>query len=256
MLPARPPAWVLLVALPAAALFVTAVAKRRGRVCLRVRPRLSRPSSHGDTYLEAFALRELLGAAVLLFVSTALVDVAVSGDWSARTLALVLAVGVHLPDAVAAAYVLARVRSFRAPLAEWGWRRGRSHLREVSIGIASILMIWPLCKVRHMFAGQARAVVVSILTMSTVLVTPIVEETLYRGALYRHLRDRLRWLPAVIVSSAVFALMHSAPARPVVYVLGLALALLREWRGSLIAPVAAHAAWNALSIADAGHLFD
>ena len=80
------------------------------------------------------------------------------------------------------------------------------------------------------------------------IVTPMIEETLHRGALYRHLRDRLRWPIAVLISASVFACVHTPMSRwPFVFVGGLGYALLREWRGSLVAPLTAHAVSNLLA---------
>lgn len=75
---------------------------------------------------------------------------------------------------------------------------------------------------------------------------PIVEETVFRGALYRHMRARLYWLIAAPITAAVFGAMHGYPVpllMPVI-ALGVGFAMLREWRGSIIAPVTAHAIHN------------
>ena len=253
--PARPPAWIVGIACFGAALLVLAVVKRRGRACMHMRPRLSRPSTHGDTYLEAFALKSVLAATWIAAITF------IDWDWDDdSTLAVLSSLGRYLP-LLAVVYVLARVRSFRVPFAELGWWRGRGVLRELSIGVLAGLLIWLVRLVPRTVLGSD-ASDSFLLSKSTVVIleitvwTPIVEETLYRGALYRYLRDRLRWLPTVVFSSAVFALMHSSSQMPYAYVLGLVCALLREWRGSLIAPVAAHASWNLLSTAAAGHLLN
>ncbi len=75
---------------------------------------------------------------------------------------------------------------------------------------------------------------------------PIVEETVFRGALYRHMRARLYWLIAAPITAAVFGAMHGYPIpllMPVI-ALGVGFAMLREWRGSIIAAVTAHAIHN------------
>lgn len=247
---AVPPAWLIAIACVGAVLFLVAAAKRRGRACMRMRPRLSRPAAHGDAYLEAFVLKSVLDAAWIVGITF------IRLDWS--TLEALSSSGRYLP-LLAIAYVFARVRSFVAPLAEWGWRRGRGVLRELSIGVLAGLLLWlvrqlPRAPFEPGASGLSLASMHTTMVLGTTVWTPIVEETLYRGALYRYLRDRFRWLPAVVLSSAVFAAMHSFWQMPYAYVLGLACALLREWRGSLIAPVAAHASWNLLSIAAVGHI--
>jgi membrane protease YdiL (CAAX protease family) len=83
---------------------------------------------------------------------------------------------------------------------------------------------------------------------STVVWAPIVEESIFRGALYRHLRGRLRTVFSVILTACMFGIIHPYTTAGLVQVgfMGLVLALLREWRGSLIAPMVAHAIHNGL----------
>lgn len=82
--------------------------------------------------------------------------------------------------------------------------------------------------------------------LSAVVWAPIVEETLFRGALYRFLRTRIGVVAAVLLSAAVFGAIHPYGGTGLVHVavLGVLFACLREWRGSLIAPVVAHALHN------------
>ena len=71
---------------------------------------------------------------------------------------------------------------------------------------------------------------------------PIVEESIFRGALYRHLRGRLHWVPTAIVTGVLFAFMHDYGPLMVapLIALGFMFAFMREWRGSIIAPMVAH----------------
>jgi membrane protease YdiL (CAAX protease family) len=76
---------------------------------------------------------------------------------------------------------------------------------------------------------------------------PIVEETLFRGGLFRHLRGRLGVVVSAVLSAVWFGLMHSyeLPLLLPVITLGFVFALMREWRGSLIPSVVAHGLHNA-----------
>jgi len=83
---------------------------------------------------------------------------------------------------------------------------------------------------------------------------PVVEETMFRGVLYKHLRDSTsRWsmLGSVVFSallnSFVFAAIHpqGVLAIPLLMSLAIGFTLAREWRGSLIAPMIAHGVNNA-----------
>ena len=87
---------------------------------------------------------------------------------------------------------------------------------------------------------------------------PIAEETMFRGVLYRHLRDAtVKWrvfvsvLFSAVVNSVIFAAVHPQGliAIPVLASLAIGFSLAREWRGSLIAPMTMHALNNAGAMA-------
>jgi membrane protease YdiL (CAAX protease family) len=82
---------------------------------------------------------------------------------------------------------------------------------------------------------------------------PLVEETVFRGFLYRQLREATSGVSRVaslllsaLVVSFVFAVIHpqGVLGLPVLMTLAFAFALLREWRGSLAPCMAAHAINN------------
>jgi len=75
---------------------------------------------------------------------------------------------------------------------------------------------------------------------------PLMEETFFRGALYQHLRVRGSVLAAGLGSGLLFAVVHpqGLVGVPVLIALALVLALMREWRGSILAPALAHAFHN------------
>jgi membrane protease YdiL (CAAX protease family) len=76
---------------------------------------------------------------------------------------------------------------------------------------------------------------------------PLCEELVFRGALFRQLSARLPVVLAALFSATAFALMHAyglALMFPLIG-LGFGFALIRHWRGSLIASMTAHALHNA-----------
>lgn len=79
---------------------------------------------------------------------------------------------------------------------------------------------------------------------------PIAEEFLFRGLLYRWLRDRWGTWAGVFLSALTFALIHppAAGAAPAIFLIGLALAWLYEKTGSLKPGMALHGANNAIGI--------
>ena len=79
-----------------------------------------------------------------------------------------------------------------------------------------------------------------------VVIAPVAEEFIFRGMLFPFLRQRgfpkLAWFGA----SALFALIHlNAPTFVPLFVFALALTWLYDWMDNLLAPITAHALFNA-----------
>ncbi|HEX5136140.1 MAG TPA: type II CAAX endopeptidase family protein [Planctomycetota bacterium] len=75
---------------------------------------------------------------------------------------------------------------------------------------------------------------------------PLVEEAVFRGALLRYLRPRMSRLLAAAVVGLVFAFVHpqGIAGIPALMAIGGWFAVLREWRGTLVPSMAAHAIHN------------
>ena len=92
--------------------------------------------------------------------------------------------------------------------------------------------------------------------LTACVAAPIVEETVFRGLLYQHLRDSTkRWggqfvsvLFSALLSSFIFAVIHpqGLVGVPVLTLLAVGFALIREWRGSVIAPMVMHFIHNSI----------
>jgi len=77
------------------------------------------------------------------------------------------------------------------------------------------------------------------------IVVPASEEFLFRGLLYPWLRSRLGIVVAALISASFFSLLHLHPAiLAPIFFLGIVLALLREYSGSLWPPILFHAIHN------------
>ncbi len=91
---------------------------------------------------------------------------------------------------------------------------------------------------------------VLVLVLITVM-APVAEEMLFRGYIYRALRNGLGVAGAAILSGMIFGGIHlgSSPTEfiPPLMLLGVGLGLLYQWTGSLYAPVALHAFNNAIA---------
>ena len=148
-----------------------------------------------------------------------------------------------------------------------GWTRGRGIVREMGAGIAGYLAAFPLLalaialttllgkltgeRALHpiMFgAGTGLKTVLGLYLLASVW-APIVEETMFRGALFHHLRFRHRWLFSAALSALIFASLHPQgwTAIPVLGGIGFTFAAIREWRGTAVASAAAHALNNAVA---------
>lgn len=86
---------------------------------------------------------------------------------------------------------------------------------------------------------------------------PLVEETMFRGVLYRHLRDAsASWRIAAsvgfsaTVTSFIFAVIHpqGLVAVPPLMALAFGFSLAREWRGTLVPSMVAHALNNSILV--------
>lgn len=105
------------------------------------------------------------------------------------------------------------------------------------------------------YIAEGNFTIIALVVLTACVAAPVVEETMFRGVLYRHLRDWSRGrtlLASVIFSSVIngfiFASIHpqGIVAIPLLMTLGIGFSLAREWRGSLITPMAMHAVHNSL----------
>lgn len=98
-------------------------------------------------------------------------------------------------------------------------------------------------------SGDDRPETFALIALAAVVISPVMEEILFRGFLFRNLRDTMGRGPAMLVSGLVFGAIHLEPALLLpLAAMGAALALLYEWSGSLLVPIVAHALWNMLHL--------
>lgn len=109
-------------------------------------------------------------------------------------------------------------------------------------------------------AGESNVIIVALLTAC--IAAPIVEETMFRGVLYRHLRElsansakfakKAQWGSvglSALFNSLIFASIHpqGLAGIPVLTAVAIGMSLAREWRGSLISSMTMHAIHNTLA---------
>lgn len=87
-----------------------------------------------------------------------------------------------------------------------------------------------------------------LLFIAVAMLTPLWEEILFRGMIQGSLAARFGRLASLIGSSLVFAAAHGVPILlPYMVVLGVSLALLREFHKNLWAPLAMHCILNTIA---------
>jgi membrane protease YdiL (CAAX protease family) len=211
----------------------------------------------GGYFLEAMAIY-LLGMVLLpLGVRHWWPDVGLNGTW---LMAPVVALAVAWPVIRGLPWAMVR--------RQLGWTAGRGFWREVGAGIVGycaalplivlgVVITWALSRyskggpshpiIYHLAGGGWQLAGVYLLAC---LWAPITEETLFRGAFYQHLRGRWGWMASAIVVGLIFAVLHPQgwTAIPILGTIGIFLAVIREWRGSVIASMTAHLLINGVTV--------
>lgn len=89
--------------------------------------------------------------------------------------------------------------------------------------------------------------------LTSAVLTPILEEILYRGIIAGQMDRFFGRIPAVLISSLLFGAMHFNVVQFVyAALLGIGLALLYLWKGKIILPILAHGLTNLFVLLIAG----
>jgi membrane protease YdiL (CAAX protease family) len=149
-----------------------------------------------------------------------------------------------------------------------GWHAGRGALREIVMGVVGYLAGLPVVA-----GGLFITAILLSVTKTTAthpiqsvpldsvrnalmlygiasLWAPVIEETMFRGVLFHHLRRRWGFIFSAAIVALIFAAVHpqGSATIPALGSIAIVLAALREWRGSILAPITAHALNNGLVI--------
>ena len=202
--------------------------------------------------------------------------------------------GHHLAIAAAAIFVslgvllwpVLRGISWSQIRTDIGWTLGRQPVLEPAFGIAGYAMTLPLLVAGLVFVivlmmiqtvlagpvptfaptgGPAHPIITDLaqghwwakaqVLFVAVVAAPIVEETMFRGVLYRHLRDASARMGIVLsivlstfINTFVFAVIHPQGwvAMPALMALACGFTLMREWRGTVVPSMMMHAINNAV----------
>ncbi|RVX09359.1 hypothetical protein CK203_015235 [Vitis vinifera] len=81
------------------------------------------------------------------------------------------------------------------------------------------------------------------------IVTPLLEETVYRGFLLTSLASTMKWQQAVIITSAIFSAAHFSGENSLqLFIIGCVLGCSYCWTGSLSSSIVIHSLYNALTL--------
>jgi membrane protease YdiL (CAAX protease family) len=251
----------------------------------KTRRGLPPPTNHGGVYAEAFAVYMV----VFLALGIGYRLMHVPGPEL-----LLAAAGMLLSLAAGLVWPVLRGVPWRQVRQELGLTLGRRPWLEPIIGLGGYALVLPIFAIgiivsslliqyeRHMKVGDRPeqyfapvdqpshpiiewlqnpdwallAQVVLVVLVASVL-APLVEETMFRGALYRHLRNATErrmgragsFLVSAVVVSFIFAVIHpqGVLAVPALMALAFGLTILREWRGSLLPSMMVHGIHNGLT---------
>ena len=124
----------------------------------------------------------------------------------------------------------------------------------LAAGCEQVLRLWQdtvesqsAVKVMEMALSPGRRV---LFTLTSVILAPLAEEILFRGLLYRAIRQQGHPRLALLASSVLFSAIHLNQLAFLPFiVLALILTLLYERTNCLLAPIVTHAGFNAINLA-------
>ena len=195
-----------------------------------------------------------------------------------------LNVGVFFLSLSALSWPIIRGRSWSEVCHDIGWS-SESFWKNVSIGIATyaawlpmmligifsvfvLMMLFPMSAevgefelpaspshpIQHLMSSGDSTIWIGVF-LAACVAAPIVEETMFRGVLYRHLRERgINWdrtvsvSVAAVINGVIFAAIHPQGilAIPLLTTLAIGFTLAREWRDSLVSSITMHAFNNTM----------
>ncbi len=122
----------------------------------------------------------------------------------------------------------------------------------LGVGLNNLILMSPLASVSTGYAEASSHFYGSTLLLELVgsaLLAPVLEELVYRGIIYARLKRMIGFLPAVFLSSLIFALMHFNLVQFVyAFLFGIALALYMEGTGHMYGAVIGHVTANAIAV--------
>lgn len=138
----------------------------------------------------------------------------------------------------------------KAPI--WKYAAGLLMAAALSLGLNNLIIIGNLSAVSESYEATMDALYSAPLLLqiiSLAVLVPVSEELVFRGLLFKRLRERGTYMQAALYSAVVFGVMHGNLVQMLYgFILGMMLSYLCEKYGSVKAPIAAHIVMNLLSV--------
>ena len=250
----------------------------------RIRSSMVSPNANHGIYAEVFALW-LLMFLVLSAGAGALAHVIAKDN---MFVGMLCTLGAFFASLLVLFWARIRGIAWKQVQADIGWTTGTGLKRECLLGLFGYAMTLPILGVGILLTmvlmllqqevggandpfsgagGGAHPIIVEIanggwnvrilLVFLAAVAAPIVEETMFRGVLYRQLRTSsnrmglvLSIVVSVLITSFLFAAIHPQGWVAIPALMGIAIGmnLLREWRGSLIPSMIVHGTSNGIVV--------
>ncbi|MDP7028673.1 MAG: type II CAAX endopeptidase family protein [Phycisphaerales bacterium] len=237
--------------------------------------RITLSSGHDGVYAETFAVWLVLFQVIVVAAGAAAMNLPAS--WT-----MLLTFAAFFVSLAALGWPVLRGVAWSRVRQDIGWTCGQGMVKELGCGLLGYAAAIPIAGVgmgismilillaapdegagaaAHPIVNELAAggwpVRIQVLLVASVA-APVVEETMFRGVLYRQIRSATAtsrlWMSVAVsagLTSLVFAVIHPQGVLAVPALMGLAIAfsLAREWRGSLIAPIVMHGVSNGIVMA-------
>lgn len=122
----------------------------------------------------------------------------------------------------------------------------------LSVALNNIISMSPLVEISEEYQNANAAFYgtnIGLELLGAALITPILEEVVHRGVVYGRLRRMMGFIPSVIISALIFAILHFNIVQFIyAFLLGIIFALFVEKSGRLYPAVIAHVVANALAV--------
>ena len=150
-----------------------------------------------------------------------------------------------------------------------GWCGGRGFGREIGAAAVGYIAGWPIIglgilltvllskltgdqPIHPIVLSAARGGVIELIVIFVLACVwaPLLEESIFRGAMYGHLRQRWGAAASILITAFIFAAIHpqGIAGVPAIMSIGIVLAMVREWRRSILPCMIVHVVHNGLAM--------